>query len=99
MAAPTQSPAYIRAHYAGVVESRKRRATGTVVTVYNAAQAGMDAEAGPWATVCEEHGQIMHHPTLALAQRHAPVGGGCEVCEWRLHGLVHEDDPNYAEEE
>ena len=37
-----QQPRYIKEHYAGVVESRKRQATGTVVTIYRNDEAGLD---------------------------------------------------------
>ncbi len=95
----TPDPRYITQNYAGVVESRRRRLSGTVVTIYRSLEAGIESDPDlPYSTVCEDHGVITCHPTLAQARRHAPVAGGCEVCEWRLHGLVHPDDPDHQEE-
>jgi hypothetical protein len=34
-----------------------------------------------WATVCEAHGTICGHATLALARRHLSGGEWCEECE------------------
>lgn len=66
---------------AGCVVQRKSRETGLLVGLYNAEQAGMDPEAGPWVTVCEEHGQLVNHSTLKLAMWHlADPKGWCEVC-------------------
>lgn len=66
---------------AGCVEQRKSRASGLMVGLYHAEQAGMDPEAGKWATVCEAHGQIVNHASLCLARFHlADPEGWCEVC-------------------
>ena len=64
----------------GLVESKKRRASGTVVSVYNAEEADLDTEGGPFATVCEDHGSVCNHATLTLARRHAVVPEWCEDC-------------------
>lgn len=66
---------------AGCVVQRKSRETGLLVGLYHAGQAGMDPEAGAWVTVCEKHGQLVNHETLALARYHLvnPMGW-CEVC-------------------
>lgn len=73
-------PNFIRAHYAGVVESKKRRYTGTVVTIYKAKEAGLDPEGGKWVGCCEEHGQVCMFETLRQARRHAPLADWCSVC-------------------
>ena len=64
----------------GCVQARRARQTGRVVAVYNTRLAGLD-EGESWATVCEEHGTIINHRTLALARYHAadPLGW-CERC-------------------
>lgn len=65
----------------GCVVQRKSRRTGRLIGLYNADQAGMDPEAGPWVTVCEEHATCVNHPTLALARSHlADPAGWCELC-------------------
>lgn len=67
---------------AGCVTQRKARQTGTLVGVYQANQAGMESDPEtPWATVCEEHGNLVCHPTLAFAMGHAAdPQGWCEDC-------------------
>lgn len=74
---------------AGCVVQRKSKESGLLVGLYNADQAGMDASAGPWSTVCEPHGQILNHETLKLANWHlANPTGWCEVCS----GVESDDD-------
>ena len=59
--------------YAGLIVMRRSRATGTLVGVYRAAEAGIeDDPTTPWATVCEPHGGCMCHSTRANAMRWAP---------------------------
>jgi hypothetical protein len=68
---------------AGCVMQRRNRNTGFLVGVYNNEQAGMDDDGGraPWSTVCEEHGHVISHATLALARSHAAdPEGWCEQC-------------------
>lgn len=66
---------------AGCVVQRRCRETGRLVGLYNAEQAGIDSEPGPWATVCEAHGSIANHPTLILATFHLPnPKSWCEIC-------------------
>lgn len=66
---------------AGCVVQRKSRTTGHLVGLYHAEQAGLDSSAGPWATLCEEHGHIINHDTLALARSHlGDPTGWCEPC-------------------
>ena len=67
--------------WAGLVQMRKARETGTYVGVYRAAEAGLDPEAGPWNVVCEPHGSILGTESLALARRHASnPTGWCQDC-------------------
>ncbi|MDK9702428.1 MAG: hypothetical protein OEL20_04760 [Sulfuritalea sp.] len=66
---------------AGCVEQRRSRETGRLVGLYHAEQAHLDATPGPWATICEAHGHIVNHRTLALARAHlANPRGWCETC-------------------
>lgn len=70
--------------FAGCVQIRRNRETGTRVGVYNGEQAGLDTDDGrtPWSTICEDHGSICSHPTLALARDHAAEPSGwCEDCQ------------------
>lgn len=71
---------------AGCVVQRKSRRTGFLVGLYAAEQAGLDSSdgVGPWSTICEEHGHIINHDTLALARSHLgdPVGW-CDLCRDR----------------
>jgi hypothetical protein len=70
---------------AGCRQLRKAQQTGTMVGLYDAADAGLDADAGRWATVCEEHGSICNHETLELARWHsADPAGWCEECRAAL---------------
>ena len=67
--------------YAGLRQYRQARSTGTHVGVYDGTEADMDTSAGRWQTVCEEHGTIISHQTLALARWHAPCPEEwCETC-------------------
>ncbi len=67
----------------GLVEQRKNRLTGMLVSLYHAGQAGLDDADGeePWSTVCEEHGSIVSHTTLKLARGHLTVPEWCEDCQ------------------
>lgn len=70
--------------YAGLVAYRRSRQTGTHVGVYQAQEAGIeeDPAAGRWATVCEEHGGVVLHPTRRLAMSHAPFPlDWCPTCQ------------------
>jgi len=66
---------------AGCVVQQRSRATKLLVGLYRADQAQMDATAGAWATVCEEHGSILNHSTIALARAHlVDPRGWCSTC-------------------
>lgn len=89
--------AYSFGDLAGCVEQRISRQTGVKVGLYHA---GLDACSGPWATICEEHGQIVNHATLRLARSHlADPLGWCEHCrqhlgeratDTELHNSIHQ---------
>ena len=69
-------------NYAGLREWRKNRRTGTTVAIYDGLAAAMDTDAGRWQTVCEDHGAILSHETLALARYHAAAPDEwCEGCQ------------------
>lgn len=65
----------------------KARETGRPVTVVSAEDAGLDpggeGDTTKWYTICEDHGWLTGHATLALAIRHSsnPLGW-CEPCMW-----------------
>lgn len=50
---------------AGCVTQRRTRREGLLVSLYHSEQAGLDAD--KWATVCEDHGGIVGHPTRTIA--------------------------------
>ena len=63
----------------GCVTQRKSRQTKTLVGLYHAGQADIDGDPeNPWATVCEEHGCLVSHPTLELA--HSSMADPTEWC-------------------
>lgn len=65
----------------GCVVQQRSRITGALVGLYQAEQAGMDAEAGRWSTVCETHGSCVNHSTLAAARAHlSDPTMWCEAC-------------------
>ena len=67
--------------YAGLRQWTKSRQTGTHVGVYDGEAAGMDTDGGRWQTVCEEHGNVISHATLALARAFAPIPSEwCDRC-------------------
>jgi hypothetical protein len=65
---------------AGEVQRRRCQVTGTIVSIYHAATAGLDPAGGPWATICQDHGTICNHRTLDLARAHATTPEWCEPC-------------------
>ena len=78
---------------AGCVSKSRARATGTLVGIYNAEQADMCTEGGPWVTVCEPHGQILSHENLRMARMYAPhPGWWCWDCQKAESGLGHSLD-------
>jgi hypothetical protein len=66
---------------AGCVAQVKNRETGRLVGLYRNDQADLDDDDGAWSTVCEPHGMLVNHATLALARSHlAAPGDWCEDC-------------------
>lgn len=66
----------------GLVSRSIAKMTGREVGIYAADQAGMECDSeSPWATVCEDHGTIVCHSSLALARESAPVPDWCEDCQ------------------
>lgn len=67
---------------AGCVQQRRARENGVLVGVYDADDAGMESDPSiPWATVCELHGSIVCHSTLAAAKYHASKPTSwCDCC-------------------
>lgn len=70
---------------AAQVVTRRNRQTGTMITVCSAAEFGADP-ADPWLTVCEDHNQLVGHPTRRLANWHsADPAGWCSDCNNTLN--------------
>jgi hypothetical protein len=71
------------ANVAGLVQQRKARQNGALVSVYRNAEAGLDDDGGarPFGVVCEDHSTVMACRTKRLAMSHAadPLGW-CESC-------------------
>ena len=77
----SQDPRSVLALNAGAVRSRKCRATGTTVTLYDGEPANMDTSDGRWQTVCEDHGTIICHTSRKRAESHlSHPDEWCEVC-------------------
>jgi len=73
--------AKVAAQYAGCRYATRARSTGTLVLVLDAEPAGLDPEGGRWNTVCDEHGGVCSHQTLALARAFASCPEEwCEEC-------------------
>ena len=73
---------YCKNDLAGCVQQQRARSTGSLVGVYNNAQADMCQEAGPWSTVCEKHNTIAGHPALSLAREMAGCPEEwCDTCQ------------------
>lgn len=64
-----------------LIRQAKARSNGRVVGIYRAEEAGLDVDAGKYATICEEHGGVVHHATLATARQWAPYPDEwCDAC-------------------
>lgn len=69
----------------GCVQLRKCRATGTMVGVYRAAEAGMETDPEtPWCAVCEEHHTLVCTATRKQAETAASYPDFCEDCQPKL---------------
>jgi hypothetical protein len=59
----------------------RNRQTGTLIMWGRAEEAGMTTEDGPWVTVCDDHGSIVHHPSAKSAREWAACPTGwCDEC-------------------
>lgn len=78
---------YSHAGLAGCVQQTKARSSGTLIGVYAAEQAGIDADTEtPWVTVCEPHSSMVTSSTLALAKASARAPHDwCMACQ-EAHG-------------
>lgn len=71
----------MRQYSGGLVESRKNRVTGLIVSLYHGVQSGIDVDQA-WVTVCEEHGMLVGHDTLKAARSWmAEPQTWCEDCQ------------------
>lgn len=70
----------------GCVSQRRSRITKTVVGVYHSGQSGLESDPEiPWITLCEDHGYLVGHPTLALAREWAAdPTGWCDECREQM---------------
>ena len=67
--------------YAGLIDYRKARSTGTFVGLYIAEMAHADTQGGKYITICEEHSTVINHATRQLAASHmSSVDSWCEQC-------------------
>lgn len=62
---------------------QRSRITGTLVSIYDSSHPDnvFDPDGGRWVTVCEDHGTLVNHRTLALAKAHLPHAVWCEECQ------------------
>jgi hypothetical protein len=78
---------YCDGGYAGRVECRRNRVTGTMVGLYHTARADMDEDSGKWSAVCEDHGSILSCDTLRQARGFmTDVADWCEDCREKHDG-------------
>lgn len=70
-------------NHAGLVAYRKARSTGTHVGLYRNSEVGFEVEPGAnWATVCEDHGGVVFHPTRTAGQTFlSHPEDWCPVCQ------------------
>jgi hypothetical protein len=66
---------------AGYRDCRRNHWTKGYNVLYDANQQYLDDAGGRWITVCEEHGELMNHETLATARRFLPHSlNWCQSC-------------------
>jgi hypothetical protein len=63
-----KGPLEILRDNAGARESRRNAQTGTVVTLYDGREAGMDTSSGRWYVFCEDHGQMLNGEVQATVR-------------------------------
>jgi hypothetical protein len=72
-----------RTAVSAVIQERRCRATGAIVSVIDAERSAdfETAEGGRWVTYCETHETFCQHETRALAVHHAADSGTwCGLC-------------------
>ncbi len=67
---------------AGCVTTRRNHITKDPVSVYHGEQSGMGEG---WVTVCEKHGSICEHTTLAGALHQMAVPEWCAQCQPEIY--------------
>lgn len=70
--------------YAGLVEQRRARATGTLVSIVDNRIAKIDDPDDPdlrYFLVCEDHSRLVGVSTLQDARGHLPTVSWCGVCQ------------------
>lgn len=68
----------------GVRSASYARSTGTLVLVADGEKQGLDTEDGamPWYTICDDHGGVCSHETLAVAREWASAPEEwCPYCQ------------------
>lgn len=71
--------------FAGYRSAHFTRSTGTMVVVLDGIEADLDTDGGRWQTVCDDHGAVCSHLTLAVAMSFAPAPE--EWCEWCMGNI------------
>lgn len=57
--------------WAGVRQARVARSTGTLIVIFDGAEAGLDTDGGAWTVLCDDHGETLATRTLEVARWHA----------------------------
>ena len=79
--------------FAGFRSASIARSTGTLVLVLDGEPAGLDTEGGRWQTICDDHGGICSHDTLALASSFASAPEQfCESCADQFYAEPQRND-------
>lgn len=79
----------------GVRSASYARSTGTLVLVVDGEAGGVDTYEGaqPWSTICDDHGGICSHETLAAAQSWASAPQEwCPSCQNIRDGRPEDQD-------
>jgi hypothetical protein len=74
------------AEYAGFRAYSRNPINLAEYVLYDGIAQALDTDSGRWQTVCETHGTICSHETLALAKKHLQWGDWCEACREELEG-------------
>lgn len=65
----------------GLVHRSKNQRSGSMIGIYIAEQAGLDASSGPWAARCETHGAQANYDSRRTVFRGAAIPTWCESCQ------------------